>query len=128
MAFLAVICGALAVVATPAVANSGATPAAEVGSYSNAAIANRALTYVGQNGGAACTDAGGIDAADGQCRSFVNCVIWLASGGTQQTGSGWPDYFAGFESAGGQRISNVSDLAKGDVVQIGQTESDSHLH
>lgn len=86
----------------------------EVGSYSNAAIADKALTYVGQN--------------RGQCREFVNSVVSSVSNGTQNTGQGWPDYFAGFVSAGGTRVSDVGSLVKGDIVQIGQTEADSRLH
>jgi len=114
-------------------------------SYPNATIADKALTYVGQWGGNACRDAhrsgltgsttvypvraskvkpnGTIDpnyGGDGQCRAFVNCIVWMASNRTQWLG-GKPDgtYFGAFLAAGGQEIKSVADLAKGDIVQSG---------
>ena len=125
--------------------------AAGTAAYTNAAIADTALRYVGRWGGRACADAHrsgftgstasyphypfGYSASsppkpgakinpnqggDGQCRSFVNCVVWMASGHSEWLG-GEPDgtYFGAFLKAGGTEINNVNDLAKGDIVQIG---------
>jgi hypothetical protein len=85
-----------------------------VGNFDNAVIADYAIGHY-PNG-----------SYGGQCRAFVNNVV---SASTQlNVGTGWPDYFAGFENAGAQRITNVADLRKGDIVQSGQTEADPHLH
>jgi hypothetical protein len=70
---------------------------------------------------------------DGQCRSFVNCVVWLASGKTQWIGLNPADYFYAFThpSGGGPagvEITNVADLKEGDIVQQGQTANAANLH
>src|SRR5690349_8794383 len=87
-------------------------------SYANSAIADKALSYVGQWGGNACRDAhrsgltgstttypvkaskvnanGTIDpnyGGDGQCRAFVNCIVWMVSNHTQWLGG---TYFGAF--------------------------------
>ena len=114
--------------------------------YDNALIADIALTYVGEWGGNACRNAhrSGLTGStrtfpveprraadgkvtkegDGQCRSFVNCVVWMASGRRQWIASGGRDYFAGFlhPSGGGSgatEIKRAARLVKGDVVQVG---------
>jgi hypothetical protein len=103
-----------------------ARAASRTGAYDNALIAETALRYVGRWGGEACRDAGKLDNGNtgrtvggygaGQCRTFVNCILWLVSGGTQYpTGT----YFQSFFDAGGKEVKKESDLAKGDIVQWG---------
>ena len=103
-----------------------ALAASRTGAYDNALIADTALKYVGRWGGEACRDAGKLDNGNtartvggygaGQCRTFVNCILWLVSGGTQYpTGT----YFQSFLSVGGKEIKKESDLSKGDIVQWG---------
>ena len=111
-------------------------------SYANAAIADKALMYVGKWGGNACSDARrsgltgstsnypvvpkrdasgkALTGGDGQCRAFVNCIVRMVSGGKQWLG-GKPDgtYFGAFLKAGATEIKTVSDLQKGDIVQSG---------
>ncbi|MEK7602772.1 MAG: hypothetical protein AAB459_00825 [Patescibacteria group bacterium] len=103
-------------------------PAAAVGSYNNANIADIALGYVGQWGGNACINAGrsgytggtpGGQQYDGQCRAFVNCIVWMASGKTQWLGGGAGDYFKRFYDLGAQQITDINALARGDIVQSG---------
>lgn len=70
---------------------------------------------------------------DGQCRSFVDCVLWMASGKTQWVGFDSSDYFYAFthpEGGGppGVEIVNPANLIEGDIVQQGQTENDPNLH
>lgn len=114
-----------------------ATPAAAAPAFSNAAIADRALTYEGFTdanhprkgwGGNACKDAGKLDNRNtgstvggygaGQCRTFVNCILFLVSGGaTYPVGS---DYFTSLTNAGGQPVADLDHLVKGDIIQDGQ--------
>jgi hypothetical protein len=89
-----------------------------VGTYNNAAIADKALTYVGQWGGNACNDAQKPGDSGGQCRAFVNCIVWMTSNHTQALGGS--DYFSDFAREGSQEITEISALAKGDIVQVGQ--------
>jgi hypothetical protein len=66
-------------------------PSYAVGSYDNAKIADIALGYLGKWGGEACRTAHKLDNHStgktvggygaGQCKTFVNCVVFLASGG-----------------------------------------------
>lgn len=97
-----------------------------LGTYPNASIANRALGYTGQWGGNACKDVGrsgytggypGGQTYDGQCRAFVNCVVWSVSNRTQWLGGG--DYFSPL-AANGHEIKDINGLVKGDVIQVGQ--------
>ena len=122
-------------------AGSTASARSSQASYANAAIADRALTYVGQWGGNACRDAhrsgltgsttvypvkaskvrsdGTIDpnfGGDGQCRAFVNCIVWMVSSHTQWLGG---TYFGSFLQAGAKEIKSVNELVKGDIVQSG---------
>jgi hypothetical protein len=103
---------------------SSSVPAQAVSTYNNATIADKALTYKGEWGGEACRDAHKLDQNGttvggyngGECRTFVNCVVFMASGGAQYpTGS---DYFQSFLNAGGTRIADISQLSKGDIVQV----------
>ena len=66
-------------------------------SVNNAAIATKALQYVNRWGGAACVDAGTSgytggaplgdgNNMDGECRSFVNCILKTSSALTPPTG------------------------------------------
>jgi hypothetical protein len=91
------------------------TPAAKaVGNFDNAVIADNALTHpVGSYGD--------------QCRVFVNNVVKASTGINLAYGAP-NDYFKAFEENGAQRIMNVSDLRKGDIVQQGKTESSPGLH
>lgn len=88
--------------------------AGATGTFDNADIADYAI------------DNFAVGSTGGQCRTFVNNVVMAATG--VNIGTGWPNYFAGFENAGAQRITNVADLRKGDIVQQGQTEADPDLH
>jgi hypothetical protein len=89
-----------------------------LGTYNNAAIADKALAYVGQWGGKACNDAQKPGDSGGQCRAFVNCIVWMVSNHTQALGGS--DYFSDFAREGSQEITEISALAKGDIVQVGQ--------
>ena len=76
-----------------AVEAAGISTSGAVGLYDNAAIADKALSYVGRWGGEACRDAGKLDNGNtgttvggyggGQCRTFVNCILWMVSSQTQ---------------------------------------------
>ncbi len=114
------------------------------GTYDNASIADLALRYAPGGdrafarpghasawGGNACIDAGRSGATgnspggawgDGQCKAFVNCIIWMASGRTQWAGGG---YFTSFASLGSE-IFDVAQLTKGDIVQ--KYVSGTNLH
>ncbi|MER5637901.1 VCBS repeat-containing protein [Kitasatospora sp. NPDC002227] len=102
----------------------GATAAHAVGSYGNASLADKALTYVGGSGTAACADAhqGGGD----QCKQFVNCIVYMVSGGSQ-----WPvdpngNYQQSYLDAGGVAVT-AANAVKGDIIQEGTYDGD-HLH
>lgn len=108
---LAVILPFVTVAAIPS--SVGAT-----GAYANASVADKALTYVGRWGGDACRASRKPGDSRGQCRAFVNCIVWMTSGGTQNLGG--RNYFQTFLSAGGAEIRSVEELQKGDIVQEGQ--------
>jgi hypothetical protein len=124
----------LAVVAASAVLTAAPPDAQAAGLYSNASIADRALRYVGQWGGEACRAAGKLDNHNtgrtvggygaGQCKTFVNCVVWLASGGTQYPAGG---YSSGFKAAGGIEVTRGTAV-KGDIIQVGESNTASVLH
>jgi hypothetical protein len=85
------------------------------GSFDNAVIADYAINHY-PNG-----------SYGGQCRSFVNDVVKASTGVSIAYGA--PNqYFKAFEDNGAFRVTNVSDLRKGDIVQSGETEADPHLH
>lgn len=81
-------------------------------------IADLALTYQGHWGGDACVDAhlgsGGIvwGYSGGQCRQFVNCLVWRASGHRFNPTS--PDY----SFSGATRVS-FAGAVRGDIIQYG---------
>ena len=106
------IIAAIAVIAFIGPLAAHPTPAAAVGSYDNAAIADYALARVGQWGG--------------QCRQFVNDVVWAVSGGTQSIGGGngaFPNL-----AANGIEITDINALVKGDVVQFENSPQFAWLH
>ena len=103
--------------ASAAVFLSGTAPAKASGNYDNASIADKALSYVGQWGGNACKDSQKPGDSGGQCKAFVNCIVWMASGGSQNVGGG---YFQPYLNAGGSEITSVESLVKGDIVQVGE--------
>ena len=101
-----------------------APSAVAVGGYDDASTADTALRYAGRWGAAACVDAGRSGATggtplgdgyndDGQCKAFVNCIVWMASGHTQ-----WPagGYSSAFLAAGAQEVS-MGAATKGDIIQ-----------
>lgn len=94
------------------------TPVGATSEYNNAAIADKALSYVGRKGGNACIDSRKPGDSGGQCRAFVNCIVWMTSGGTQNLGG--RNYFTPFLKAGGTEIRSLDALRKGDIVQEGQ--------
>ena len=102
------VCGATAPVPAPA------PTAATIGNR----IADLALSYQGRWGGDACVDArlgsGGIVGgySGGQCRQFVNCLVWRASGHRFNPAS--PDY----SFSGASRVS-FADARRGDIIQYG---------
>lgn len=117
----------LSATAVGLVVDPSSPPAAAVSAVDNAAIADRALAYVNRFGGAACADAGfsgygGVsplgdyDNMDGECRSFVNCVVKLATG--QNIAYGSDDYHRAFRDNGAQQVARDSGT-KGDVIQVG---------
>ena len=111
-AMLRRITAAIAVIAFIGPLAAHPTPAAAVGSYDNAAIADYALARVGQWGG--------------QCRQFVNDVVWAVSGGTQSIGGGngaFPNL-----AANGIEITDINALVKGDVVQFENSPVVAWLH
>lgn len=87
------------------------------GAFSNAAIV-------------AAAKARPIGSAGGQCRAFVGQVVSDATGGRvtlEAYANPAHDYFVALEQ-NGARMTDVAQLRPGDVVQIGQFESDRHLH
>ncbi|HEU5187350.1 MAG TPA: VCBS repeat-containing protein, partial [Candidatus Saccharimonadales bacterium] len=90
--------------------------------YNNSDLATKALTYVGQAGTVACRDAG--KTGGDQCKQFVNCIVWMVSGRRQ-----WPapGYHSGFQAVGGVEVTR-SAATTGDVIQVGNADSDNPLH
>jgi len=85
--------------------------AGAVGTFDNGVIADQALTYA-------------VGSYGGTCRVFVNNVVRASTG--LDLAYGAPDnYFKAFEDNGAQRITNVADLRRGDIVQQSNTESGS---
>ena len=116
------ITAAALIVTTLAGTITTATPAHAAGSYNNAAIADVALRYLDQWGGNACRDAG--KPQTGQCKQFVNCVVFIASGGSQYPA---PGYHTGFQNAGAVEVS-AANAVRGDIIQIGNADTDYPLH
>ena len=93
--------------------------------FDNALIARTALSYVGRWGGQACVDA--HNDRSGQCKQFVNCVVAMASGGTVWPVDAHGDYQTGFAAAGGVPV-GPADAGQGDIIQIGEHDTDPVLH
>ncbi len=74
---------ALVTAGVPSLFVAAASPAGASGSYPNGAIAEIALRYVGQPGKNACVDAGKGRSPAGECKTFVNCIVSMASVHTQ---------------------------------------------
>lgn len=92
------------------------------GNYKTAELAAHALTFVGKHGSQACAYAG--KTGGGQCKQFVNCIVFAVSGQQQ-----WPvgGYHSGFEKAGGVQVSRGA-AERGDIIQVGNSDSDYPLH
>ena len=103
-----------------AASSAGSTTDASPGNYPNAAIAEIAMSYLGRWGAQACIDAGkGAypgGTSGGQCKTFVNCVVWMASGGSQWAING---YASAFERVGGVRVDDPALARTGDIIQVG---------
>ena len=92
-----------------------------LGHYQNYELADYALTFnkkdhKGHNigyGGDACAKAGLAHMADGECKTFVDCVVYAVSGKTQRT---FPGYHSGF-GAHGVEVAR-SSTARGDIIQV----------
>jgi hypothetical protein len=100
-------------------------PKAGAGHFDNALIATTALVYAGRWGGQACLDA--HQYATGQCREFVDCVVYLATGGKIWPVDGGGSYQASFAAAGAVPVA-AADAAEGDIIQIGDHDDSSPLH
>ena len=122
------------------------------GMYLNSRIAEIAEAYAGQWGGEACRDArrSGYTGSttnypkvphrdstgkvipgyegDGQCRAFVNCIVWMISGETQWLGGGSGDYFKRFYDVGAAQITDSTALTRGDIVQYYVSGSVLHTY
>ena len=134
--------------ATAAAPRAISTAAPAAADFPNAKIAETALGYDGEWGGEACRDAkrSGLtgntksyplepkrdmsgtvtQAGDGQCRAFVNCIVKLAGG--PWLGGGAGNYFKRFAEVGATEIESLDDLATGDIVQVGASDSARNLH
>ena len=100
-----------------------------VGTYNNAGIADKALTYLGQNGTMACQDAG--KSGGDQCKQFVNCIVYMVSSHTQYPVDPNGDYQNSYNYVGGEEVASADNAVKGDIIQYGQTDADAaaeHLH
>jgi hypothetical protein len=122
-----VVIAAIVFLLTPLALIARAPAASAWSSVNNAAIANKALEYVGRYGGAACVDAGRSgytggtplgtgDNNDGECRAFVNCILRMVLG--INTGDGSADYQAAFRNNGGQPVGLTGGM-RGDIIQVG---------
>jgi hypothetical protein len=88
----------------------GAQPATAVQNFDNAAIADQALTHVGQSGG--------------QCKPFANNMALAGSGGLVHLGGG---YYTDYQNAGGVRVSAAAS-AKGDIIQLNGANVDMYYN
>ena len=90
--------------------------------YDNSLIADKALEFVGKWGGDACRQAGKLQS--GQCKQFVNCIVYLASGHRQYPIDPGDDYQREYSEAGGREIT-MDEAFRGDIIQLGTTEADA---
>lgn len=93
--------------------------------FDNALIASTALSYAGRWGGQACIDS--RHDPSGQCKQFVNCVIALASSGHDYPVDPHGNYQDSFPDAGAVPVT-LDDAAAGDVIQVGEHDTDLVLH
>ncbi|WP_457030857.1 hypothetical protein, partial [Kitasatospora sp. P5_F3] len=117
----ALVSTTIAALATPLM---GAGTAHAVGSYANANLADKALSYLGGSGSNACSDA--HQSGGAQCKQFVNCIVYMVSGNSQ-----WPvdpsgNYQKSYLDAGGTQVT-ASTAVKGDIIQEGTYDGDQ-LH
>lgn len=106
------VCLGVATMSLTGIGLGAPAPAFAVGSFSNAALADLALTYVGQWGGNA--TAGTPDAGSGQCRAFANAIVARVSGGTMRISYGANEFTALIANGVEQ---SVGSALKGDVIQ-----------
>ncbi|MEV7599034.1 hypothetical protein AB0O91_16790, partial [Kitasatospora sp. NPDC089797] len=102
----------------------GATAAHAVGSYSNANLADKALSYVGGSGTRACSEA--HQSGGDQCKQFVNCIVYLVSGHAQWPVDSGGNYQRSYLDAGGVAVT-AATAVKGDIIQTGTYDGDQ-LH
>jgi hypothetical protein len=86
----------------------------KVGQFPNSALEQYALTKVNSNGGS--------------CRTFVNNVVAAVSHGGINIAYDEDNYFQPFIDNGAIPVTSVAQLAPGDIVQQGQTDSFPDLH
>ncbi|MFJ9692247.1 hypothetical protein [Kitasatospora sp. NPDC101183] len=108
-------------------------PAHAVGSYDNAALADKALAYYRTDSGgnpvgsgtSACADAGrpGGD----QCKQFVNCVVSMVSGRSQYPVDPNGNYQKSYTDVGGVAVT-AATAVKGDIIQMGTYDSTDKMH
>ena len=114
--------GTLFIIAIYAYLLSKSPQVQATGNYQNAELADHALTFVGQHASKACRGVPTI--ANGECKTFVNCIVYAVSGRTQRT---YPGYHEGFRNAGGVSV-NRSDTVRGDIIQVGNSDLERPLH
>jgi hypothetical protein len=117
--------GSAGVFAVSADATPAGAPKRAPGAFDNALIARTALRYVGMWGGQACRQA--HHDLSGQCKQFVNCVVALASGGSQWPVDARGDYQASLAGVGGVPVRGA-DAVEGDIIQVGAHDDDPALH
>lgn len=97
----------MAIMIAAAITLIGVQPANATRNFSNAAIADQALTHVGQNGG--------------QCKQFANNMAVAGSGGLVHLGGG---YYSDYAREGGIRV-GAGAATKGDIIQLNGPSVDS---
>ncbi|MDH6137564.1 hypothetical protein P3T37_006997 [Kitasatospora sp. MAA4] len=102
----------------------GVTAAHAVGSYSNADLADKALTYVGGSGTTACAEA--HQSGGDQCKQFANCIVYMVSGHSQWPVDSGGNYQRSYLDAGGVAVT-AATAVKGDIIQEGTYDGDQ-LH
>ncbi|MDQ1427200.1 MAG: hypothetical protein QOK39_676, partial [Acidimicrobiaceae bacterium] len=91
----------------------GASPAAAAGNFSNASIADLAISHNGQY----------LGDPNGQCIIFAEAMVHQASGGTVNfPGAVANGYYNVYPMAGGTAVS-LADAKKGDIIQLSTSPS-----
>lgn len=88
------------------------------GNFRNAAVADYLLARVGQYWGE----------VNGECRQALNIAVAQVSNNRTTVGGHRYDYNEGFRRAGAHRVPGWQQAVRGDVVQVGSTESSRRLH